>query len=85
MAQLVVRNLPDGVKDRLRKRAEMHGRSLESEVREILSVVALGRPVADSPSAGFGTQMIEAFRPVAGLLKVPPRSKEQGRPAKFRR
>ena len=37
MGQLVVRNLPDEVKDRLKRRAERHGRSLEAEVRDILS------------------------------------------------
>lgn len=36
MAQLVVRNLEDEVKARLRKRAQRHGRSTEEEVREIL-------------------------------------------------
>jgi plasmid stability protein len=36
MAQLIVRNLEDDVRDKLRKRAEKHGRSMEEEVREIL-------------------------------------------------
>jgi plasmid stability protein len=36
MAQLVVRNLEDNVKARLRHRARRHGRSTEEEVREIL-------------------------------------------------
>lgn len=85
MAQLVVRNLEDSVKRQLKRRADAHGRSLEGEVREILTVVAQGRPVLDSVPQGFGTQLIEAFRPVAGLLKVPPKSKERPRPAKFRR
>jgi plasmid stability protein len=31
MAQLVVRNLDDGVKAKLRRRAEAHGRSMEAE------------------------------------------------------
>ncbi|MEQ1718244.1 MAG: Arc family DNA-binding protein [Hyphomicrobium sp.] len=37
MAQLLVRNLPDEVKDRLQRRAARHGRSLEAEVRDILA------------------------------------------------
>jgi plasmid stability protein len=85
MAQLVVRNLNEDVKRRLKKRAHEHGRSLEGEVREILTVVAHGKPVKESEPEGFGTQLIEIFRPVAGTLKIPPRSKEQPRPAKFRR
>jgi antitoxin FitA len=36
MGQLVVRNLDDVVKARLRRRAARHGRSMEEEVREIL-------------------------------------------------
>jgi len=36
MAQLVVRKIEDEVKDKLRRRAKRHGRSVEEEVREIL-------------------------------------------------
>ncbi|MGB7284652.1 MAG: Arc family DNA-binding protein [Candidatus Acidiferrum sp.] len=36
MAQLVVRQLENEVKDKLRRRAKRHGRSVEEEVREIL-------------------------------------------------
>ena len=39
MAQLVVRNLPEDVKERLKRRAKRHGRSLEAEVRDILGQV----------------------------------------------
>ncbi|MDA8311618.1 MAG: toxin-antitoxin system [Actinomycetota bacterium] len=36
MAQLLVRQLEDDVKDALQRRARAHGRSTEEEVREIL-------------------------------------------------
>jgi antitoxin FitA len=36
MAQLIVRNIEDSVKERLRQRARKHRRSMEDEVREIL-------------------------------------------------
>ena len=36
MAQLLVRNLPNEVKDRLKRRARAHNRSVEAEVRAIL-------------------------------------------------
>jgi plasmid stability protein len=36
MAQLVVRNLEEGVKARLQRRANQHGHSMEEEVRDIL-------------------------------------------------
>ena len=40
MAQLLVRNVSDDVKERLRQRAKRHGRSLEAEARAILSDAA---------------------------------------------
>lgn len=36
MAQVIVRQLEEGVKERLRRRAKRHGRSVEAEIREIL-------------------------------------------------
>jgi plasmid stability protein len=42
VAQLVVRNLDDAVKAKLRRRAARRGRSLEAEVRDILSAAAAG-------------------------------------------
>jgi plasmid stability protein len=36
MAQLIVRKLENEVKDKLRRQAKRHGRSVEEEVREIL-------------------------------------------------
>jgi plasmid stability protein len=36
MAQLIVRNIEDAVKDRLAERGRRHGRSMEEEVRGIL-------------------------------------------------
>lgn len=37
MAQILIRNLDDEVVSRLKKRAETHGRSLEAEVRLLLT------------------------------------------------
>jgi plasmid stability protein len=39
MAQILVRDIPDDVKEKLRRNAETHGRSLEAEVRDILTRV----------------------------------------------
>jgi plasmid stability protein len=36
MAQILVRDIEDEVKDRLQQRAARHGRSMEAEVRDIL-------------------------------------------------
>ncbi len=40
MAQIVVRQLEEGVKTGLKRRAQRHGRSMEEEVREILRSAA---------------------------------------------
>lgn len=60
MAQLIVRNLEDDVRDRLRLLASKNQRSMEEEVREILRAAVLrddrGR------DAGLGTQIAGLFR-----------------------
>lgn len=45
---LTVRNLDAGVKDRLRVRAAMHGRSMEAEARAILAEALAERPPAEN-------------------------------------
>jgi antitoxin FitA len=57
MAQLVVRNLDDDVKARLRVRAAQHGRSMEEEVRLIL------RSAVEEPPrlTGLGTRIAQRF------------------------
>jgi antitoxin FitA len=63
MAQLVVRNLEEDVKRRLKQRADRNGRSLEGEVREILSAsVTIEQKKKEEPEAkGFGTRLAEIF------------------------
>ena len=59
MAQLIVRKLDDKVRDRLRERARAHNRSMEAEVREILSAAVATRH--DEPQAGVGTRISALF------------------------
>ena len=40
MAQILVRGLEESVKNRLKRRAERHGHSMEEEIRSILRVAA---------------------------------------------
>jgi plasmid stability protein len=63
MAQLVVRNLEENVKRRLKQRAAKNGRSLEGEVREILSAsVKAEQKKKDEPEKkGLGTRLAEIF------------------------
>lgn len=88
MAQLIVRELDESVKERLKARAKRHGRTLEAEARAILEEAANGRPPAKrAPKSsakrrldeekGFGTRMHELFKEV-GLTKEERAQFEEG-------
>lgn len=51
MAVLTIRNLPDDVRDRLRLRAARAGRSMEAEVRAILTEASLAEQGHESAEA----------------------------------
>ena len=56
MTAVTIRNLDDQVKDRLRMRAVVHGRSMESEIRAILAEAVNGStPTTRSPSPARAT------------------------------
>jgi len=59
MAQLIVRNLDQKVKNRLQRRAKKHGRSMEEEVREILRDATKDDK---QPRQGLGTQIADLFK-----------------------
>ena len=61
MAQILVRNLENEVKNRLQRRAKRNGRSMEEEVREILRDAAKNE---ESDRRGLGTEISELFRGV---------------------
>ena len=82
MAQLLVRQLDDDVKERLRRLAERHGRSLEQEVREILTAAAVEPTVAEP---GLGTRIAQRFADI-GLTEdeeIPEWRGYPAQPAKF--
>lgn len=58
MAQLIVRDLEESVKERLRRRAARHHRSLEAEVRDILRD-AVARP--DLQEGHLGSRIARRF------------------------
>ena len=58
LAQLIVRNLDEGVKRGLQERARRHGKSVEAEVRDIL---AASVAEARAPAAGLGTAISARF------------------------
>lgn len=59
MAQLVVRNLDEDVKARLKQHAEAHGHSMEEEVRMILHAASV-RPIDEE--YGLGTRIAARFK-----------------------
>jgi antitoxin FitA len=68
MAQFVVRNIEDGVKLRLQRRATRNGRSMEEEVREILRSAINEENV---PSGGVGTEIASLFSKVGIVSDIP--------------
>ena len=64
MASLVVRNIPDEVKERLRRRAAAEGRSMEAEARRIISK-ALESDAAEGET--FGELVARHFGPENGF------------------
>jgi len=79
MAQLVVRNLEEKVKRRLRRRAKDHGRSMEEEARMIIREAVSDKP----PQEGLGTRLAKLFSNVPPEFKIEEIRGQKPRPAKF--
>ncbi len=69
MAAVSIRDLDDVVKERLRVRAAEHGRSLEAEIRLILTQVVRG-----PGEHHLGLAILDAFDDDDVELDLPPRS-----------
>jgi plasmid stability protein len=80
MAQLEVRNLEEGVKARLRRRANRHGRSMEEEVRDILrnAVRAEGRA-----ALALGSCLRRRFARIGLVEDIPELHRQKARPMVF--
>lgn len=59
MAQIIVRNLDESVKRRLKERAERAGHSMEAEIRHILGAAAAA---PDSAQRGVGSRIASRFQ-----------------------
>jgi plasmid stability protein len=72
MATITIRNLDEKVKRRLQVRAAINGRSMEAEVREVLSgSVQLGK--ADRDSEDLGTRIEKRLAALGGVeFEIPP-------------
>lgn len=80
MAQLVVRNLEDDVKAKLRRRAAAHGYSMEEEVRAILRDAVRERI---RPPGGLGSEIAALFKGIGLEQEIPELHGYQPKPAKF--
>ena len=68
MAQLIVRNLEEEVKNGLRRRATQHGRSVEEEVRDILrNAVKVDR----KRQAELGSELKRVFQGIGIKKDIP--------------
>jgi antitoxin FitA len=80
MAQVVVRNLEDAVKERLKRRAERHGRSMEEEVRQILRNAA---KLENRPVRKLGSRIAARFSKTGLSADLPELHGEPVRSADF--
>ena len=82
MAQLLVRNIEDDVKERLRKRARRRGHSMEDEARDILRNAVMTEP---STEVGAGTRLASYFAKIGLDFEIPEMRGEEARPASFKK
>jgi plasmid stability protein len=80
MAQLVVRNIEDSVKSRLKRRAAHRGRSMEEEVRDILRDAVKEE---ETSAGGLGTAISSRFRKLGLKFDIPKLRGHKIRPVSF--
>jgi plasmid stability protein len=81
VATLMIRDLDEDVKARLRVQAAEHGRSMEAEARAILAAALTGR----RPPRGLGRYIVDQVVGARGLeIEIAPRN-EPARTTRFDR
>lgn len=78
MATLLIRDLPEDVKARLRVQAAGHGRSMEAEARAVLTTALVGRR-----TESLGTYIHEQFAEIGGVELAVPARDEPARAVRF--
>ncbi len=78
MATLLIRDLPEDVKARLRIQAAEHGRSMEAEARAVLTTALVGRR-----RERLGTHIHEQFAEIGGVEFAVPVRDEPARAVRF--
>ena len=78
VASIVIRNLDEDIKSRLKLAAARHGRSMEEEARQILKSAL----IREASEYGLGTRIHQLFKEIGGVdLPQVPRS--MPRPSPF--
>ena len=80
MAQVVVRDLEDEIKDGLKRRAARHGFSMEEEVRQILRNAV---KADHEPAPGLGSRIAARFAKQGLTQDLPELRGQKARPADF--
>jgi antitoxin FitA len=80
MAQIIVRDLEDDIKARLKRRAERHGRSMEEEVRDILRNAAKEE---NRPLTRLGSRITARFARTGLTVDLPELRGQPPRPPEF--
>lgn len=71
MAAVSIRDLDDSVREKLRLRAARHGRSMEAEMRAILTAAVSD----EDPRPGLFSTLAKRFSQLGGVdLELPPRT-----------
>jgi plasmid stability protein len=71
MAAVSIRDLDDSVREKLRRRAARHGRSMEAEMRAILTAAV----AEEAPRASLFTVLADRLAQLGGVeLDLPPRA-----------
>lgn len=80
MAQLVVRQLDEDVKAKLQRRARLHGRSTEEEVREILRNAVKDEGLA---RRALGSRLAARFAGIGLRQEIPELRGQEVQPAEL--
>lgn len=80
MAQIIVRDLEDDVKARLKRLADRHGRSMEEEVRDILRNAAKAE---NRPLPKLGSRIAARFAKTGLTVDLPELRGQRPRSADF--
>ena len=80
MAQFIVRNLEDDVRDKLRDMARSHGQSMEETVRDILRRAVMAKK---DPAKGLGSQIAKRFAKIGLDQEIPELRGQSAQPTSF--